>query len=219
VELITAGRTVYSAMLNLCVWAKTTPGQGSFYRSQHELVGVFRVGTKSHQNNIELGRFGRNRSNLWTYPGVNGFGAGRMELLAAHPTVKPIALIADAMRDCTTKGDIVLDTFVGSGSTILAAEKVGRRGYGLEYEPRYVDVSIRRWEAHTKAEAILDGDGRTFAEVQAERLAPGFAGKSPPAMAPDAPNQNSPLADTTNDGNGDWVALCGETIPPDGGIK
>jgi DNA modification methylase len=220
-ELTAAGRAVYGGMLNLVVWAKTTPGQGSFYRSQHELIGVFRVGNTSHQNNIELGRFGRNRSNLWTYPGVNSFGASRMELLAAHPTVKPVALIADAMRDCTTKGDVVLDTFVGSGSTILAAEKVGRRGYGLECEPRYVDVSIRRWEAYTKSEAILDGDGRTFAEIQAERLAPGIAGKSPPATATDAPKPASPLADTTNDGNGDWVALGGETwgIPPDGGAK
>jgi len=169
-ELNAAAQTVYGEMLNLCVWAKTTPGQGSFYRSQHELIGVFRVGKEGHQNNICLGRFGRNRGNLWTYAGMNGFGAGRMELLAAHPTVKPVPLIADAMRDCTTRGDVVLDPFVGSGSAILAAEKIGRRGYGVEIEPRYVDVTIRRWEAFTKRDAVLESDGRTFAEVKAERL-------------------------------------------------
>jgi DNA modification methylase len=170
VEVHTAGRKVYGALLNMCVWAKTSAGQGSFYRSQHELIAVFRVGDGAHQNNVCLGRFGRNRSNLWTYPGMAGFSGGRMELLALHPTVKPVALVADAMRDCTTRGDIVLDPFMGSGTTIMAAEKVGRRGYGLEFEPRYVDAAIRRWQAFTKAEATLEGDGRTFAEIAAERL-------------------------------------------------
>jgi DNA modification methylase len=169
-DLIAAGRTAYDAMLNLCVWDKINPGQGSLYRSRHELIGVFRVGSEPHQNNIELGRLGRNRSNIWPYPGVNGFGAERAKLRRAHPTPKPVTLIADAMRDCTTKGDTVLDTFVGSGSTIMAAEKVGRHACGLELEPRYVDVSIRRWEAYTKAEAILAGDGRTFADIEVERL-------------------------------------------------
>jgi DNA modification methylase len=165
VELITAGRLIYDAMLNLCVWTKTNPGQGSFYRSQHELIGVFRVGNLGHQNNVELGRFGRNRSNVWPYPGVSGFGAGRLDMLAMHPTVKPIGLVADAMRDCTTKGDVVLDPFLGSGTTILAAEKIGRRACGLEFEPRYVDVAIQRWEAYTKAEAVLEGDGYCCAAV------------------------------------------------------
>ena len=168
-EVEVAATTVYAEKLNLCIWAKTTPGQGSFYRSQHELIGVYRVGRKGHQNNICLGRFGRNRSNLWTYAGMNTFGAGRMKLSAAHPTPKPVALVADAIKDCTTRGDIVLDPFIGSGSAIIAAEKVGRRAYGVEYEPRYVDVAVRRWEAFTKMEAILEGDGRTFAEVEAER--------------------------------------------------
>jgi DNA modification methylase len=168
-ELHAAAIDVYDEQLNLIVWVKTTPGQGSFYRSQHELIAVYRVGAKEHQNNIRLGRFGRNRSNVWTYAGMNTFGAGRLELLASHPTCKPVALVADAIKDCTTRGDIVLDPFMGSGTTIIAAEKVGRRGFGVEYEPRYVDVSIRRWEAFTKLEAILEGDGRTFAEVAAER--------------------------------------------------
>jgi DNA methylase/ParB-like nuclease domain len=202
-ELIAAGHGVYSVMLNLCVWAKTNAGQGSFYRSQHELIGVFRVGTEQHQNNVELGRFGRNRSNLWTYAGANGFGTARTELLRMHPTVKPIALVADAMRDCTTKGDVVLDPFLGSGTTMLAAEKIGRRGYGLEFEPRYVDVSIRRWQAYTKLEAVLEGDGRTFAELEAER------------MAPKSANADVPKTLTISGGNrahhgADWLALCDE---------
>ena len=128
-DLVVAGRAAYGAMLNACVWAKTNAGQGSFYRSQHELIGVFRVGDQPHQNNVELGRHGRNRSNLWSYPGVAGFGGGRAELLSMHPTTKPVAMIADAMRDCTSKGDAVLDSFVGSGSAVMAAEKVGRRAY------------------------------------------------------------------------------------------
>ena len=127
-DLIEVGRELYGDMLNLVVWNKSNAGQGSFYRSQHELIGVFRVGGRAHHNNVELGRFGRNRSNVWTYAGVNTFGRGRMEALAAHPTVKPVALVADALLDCTARGDVVLDQFAGSGTTILAAEKVGRIG-------------------------------------------------------------------------------------------
>jgi DNA modification methylase len=171
--LIAVGREIYGAMLNLVVWNKSNAGQGSFYRSQHELIAVFRVGEASHQNNIELGRHGRNRSNVWNYPGVNSFGAGRDDALAMHPTVKPVALVADAMRDCTTKGDLVLDPFLGAGTTIMAAEKVGRIAYGLEIEPAYVDVSIRRWQAYTKSDAVLEGDGRTFDEIAAERMTMG----------------------------------------------
>ena len=210
-ELVSASRTVYGAMLNLCVWAKTSAGQGSFYRSQHELIGVFQVGQNGHQNNIRLGRFGRNRSNLWTYAGMNGFVTGRQDMLAMHPTVKPVGLVADAMRDCTTKGDAVLDPFMGSGTTILASEKLGRRGYGLECEPKYVDVTIRRWEAYTKAEAVLEGDGRTYAEVKAERL------EAPHEIEPRTATNSRVLqgdrmparADTNAEGNGgDWAALC-----------
>jgi hypothetical protein len=145
------------------------PGQGSFYRSQHELIGIFRVGEEPHRNNVELGRFGRNRSNVWTYAGVNTFGKGRMEALAAHPTVKPVALVADALLDCSARGDVVLDQFVGSGTTILAAEKVGRVAIGIEYEPRYVDVSILRWQRMTRLEATLAGDGRSFEDISAAR--------------------------------------------------
>jgi DNA modification methylase len=167
--LVEVGRGLYGEMLNLIVWNKTNAGQGSFYRSQHELIGVFRVGEAPHRNNVELGRFGRNRSNVWTYPGINTFGRGRLEALASHPTVKPVSLVADALLDCTAKGDIVLDHFCGSGTTLLAAEKVGRRGYGLEYEPGYVDVAILRLQQQTKLDAVLADDGRTFNEIRTAR--------------------------------------------------
>jgi len=143
-ELLKAARAAFTEHKNLVVWNKTSPGQGTFYRSQHELIGVFKVGSGGHINSFALGQNGRMRSNVWTYPGANSFRAGRMDDLAMHPTVKPVALVADAMRDCSMKGDIVLDTFMGSGTTIMAAEKIGRRGFGMEYEPVYVDVAIRR---------------------------------------------------------------------------
>jgi DNA methylase len=143
--------------------------QGSFYRSQHELIGVFRAGENPHRNNVDLGRFGRNRSNVWTYPGVNAFGRDRLEAIAAHPTVKPVALVADALLDCTARGEGVLDQFAGSGTTILAAEKVGRIGFGIEYEPGYVDVAIKRWQKSTKLEATLAGDGRSFEDIGTAR--------------------------------------------------
>jgi DNA modification methylase len=177
--LIEQGRKIYDAFLNLVVWNKTNPGQGSFYRSQHELIGVFRVGAGQHQNNVELGRHGRSRSNVWTYAGVSSFGPGRDEALAMHPTVKPVALVADALRDCTTKGNCVLDPFLGSGTTLIAAEKIGRRCYSLEYEPAFIDVAIRRWQAYTHCDAILEGDGRTFEEIEAERLSGAMAGQAP----------------------------------------
>lgn len=187
--LMAVGRNTYSAMLNLVVWNKTNPGQGSFYRSQHELIGVFRVGEAPHQNNVELGKHGRNRGNVWTYSGVNSFGAGREDALAMHPTVKPVALVADAMRDCSSKGDIVLDPFLGSGTTVMAGEKIGRRCLGLEYEPAFVDVAVRRWQAYTKFDAILDGDGRTFDEIAGERLK---ANERPTLPASCASPQNGP---------------------------
>jgi DNA modification methylase len=168
-EMSAAGRQVFSELKNLVVWAKTNGGQGTFYRSQHELIFAFKVGDGSHINNFELGQHGRNRSNLWTYAGVNTFRAGRLDDLSLHPTVKPIALVADAMRDCSRRGDIVLDPFLGSGTTILAAERVGRRGYALELDPIYVDVSIRRWQAFTRRDAILRSTRQTFDEIAATR--------------------------------------------------
>jgi DNA modification methylase len=168
-ETLDAGEEAYSELKNLIVWAKSNAGQGSFYRSQHELIFVFKNGDGPHQNNIELGRYGRSRSNLWSYPGVNTFRTGRLDDLTVHPTVKPIALVADAMRDCSRRGDIVLDPFMGSGTTILAAERVGRRGYGVEIDPLYVDAAIRRWQDFTKQDAVLKATGQTFDEVAASR--------------------------------------------------
>ena len=168
-EMLAAGKEVYAECKNLVVWTKTNAGQGSFYRSQHELIFVFKSGNAPHLNNFELGQHGRSRSNVWTYAGVNTFRAGRMDELALHPTVKPVALVADALRDCSRRGDIVLDPFMGSGTTMLAAERVGRRGYGLEIDPVYVDTAVRRWQNFTKRDAILQGSRKTFDELAAKR--------------------------------------------------
>jgi DNA modification methylase len=170
-EILAAGEQVYSELKNLVVWVKTNAGQGTFYRSQHELIFVFKKGDPPHINNFELGQHGRSRSNVWTYAGVNTFRAGRLDDLASHPTVKPVALVADAMRDCSRRGDIVLDPFMGSGTTILAAERVGRRGYGLEIDPLYVDAAVRRWQAYTRRDAFLAGADTTFDKVTAARSA------------------------------------------------
>ena len=177
-ELIEAGREVYGEMLNLAVWIKSNAGQGSFLRSRHELIGIFRVGDGKHLNNIELGRHGRSRSNVWHYAGVNTFRAGRMDELAAHPTVKPTGMVMDALKDCTRRGDIVLDTFAGAGTTILAAERVGRRAYSLELEPKYVDVAIRRWQAFTRRDAVHADTGQTFEDVAGDRTDAPPASKS-----------------------------------------
>ena len=171
-DLIEAGEDTYGAQLNLVVWNKTNAGQGGLYRSQHELIGVFRVGEEVHLDNVQKGRFGRNRSNVWTYPGVNTFRAGRLQDLADHPTVKPTQLVADAIKDCTRRGDFVLDTFVGSGTTILAAEKVGRRALAMEIEPKYADIAVRRWQAFTGREAVHVETGLSFDELGQLRNAP-----------------------------------------------
>jgi DNA modification methylase len=136
-EVLAAGREVYGEVKNLCVWVKDNGGMGSLYRSQHELVFVFKHGRDGHRNNVQLGRFGRNRTNVWHYPGVNSFARCGEEgnLLALHPTVKPVAMVSDAIRDCTARGDIVLDSFLGSGTTVIAAERTSRRCYGLELDP------------------------------------------------------------------------------------
>ncbi|WP_338318776.1 site-specific DNA-methyltransferase [Bradyrhizobium ottawaense] len=171
-EMHNAGHAVFGTLQNLVVWNKSNASQGSFYRSQHELIFVYKNGDGPHLNNVELGRHGRNRSNVWTYAGVNTFRKDRLDDLTVHPTVKPVALIADAIKDCTRRGDLVLDPFLGSGTTLLAAERVGRRAYGLEIDPLYVDVAIRRWQDVTKHDAILVATGQTFDEVTAERSGP-----------------------------------------------
>ena len=168
-ELQSAARSVGLTSLNLCVWNKSNAGMGSLYRSKHELVLVFKKGKAPHRNNVELGRHGRYRTNVWDYAGANSFGRTRDQDLADHPTVKPVALVADAILDVTARGEIVLDAFMGSGTTILAAERTGRLGYGIEIDPAYVDVAMRRWETMTGQQAVLAGSGQSFSEVSAKR--------------------------------------------------
>jgi DNA modification methylase len=162
VELAVAGRICGMALYNVCIWVKNDAGMGGIYRNQHEMVCVFRAGADQPVNNVELGKYGRNRSNVWSYPGMASFGADRDELLASHPTVKPIALISDVLRDVTKRGDVVLDTFLGSGSTLMAAEETGRVCFGIELDPLYVDVAIRRWQHATGLDAVHVESGQTF---------------------------------------------------------
>ncbi|WP_138935396.1 site-specific DNA-methyltransferase [Roseovarius arcticus] len=158
-EILQAGQGVYAEMKNLIVWVKDNGGMGTFYRSRHELIFAFKKGTAAHINTFELGQHGRYRTNVWQYRGVNTMRAGRMEELALHPTVKPVQMIADAIRDVSGRGDIVLDIFAGSGSTLIAAEKTGRRGYLCELDTIYCDRILTRWEGYAKdnAEQILCG--------------------------------------------------------------
>lgn len=154
-DVSTVGRQIYSEFLNLCVWNKSNAGMGSLYRSKHELVFVYRVGNAPHFNSVELGRHGRNRTNVWDYASVNSLRGSRREDLALHPTVKPTSLVADAIQDVTRRGDLVLDIFLGSGTSLIAAERVGRRFRGIDIDPAYVDVAIARWAAMTGKEAEL----------------------------------------------------------------
>jgi len=168
-DLISAGKQNYDELLNLCVWVKDNGGMGSFYRSQHELVLVFRNGNGPHRNNIQLGQFGRNRTNVWQYPGIHSLSKQSEEgnLLALHPTVKPVAMVADAILDCSARGEVVLDAFLGSGTTLMAAERVGRVCCGIEIDPVYVDVAVRRWQNYTGEAAIHSQSGKQFNEVAA----------------------------------------------------
>jgi DNA modification methylase len=171
-ELLTAGREVYDSVLNVCVWVKNNGGMGSFYRSRHELVFVFRNGKGTHRNNVQLGRYGRNRTNVWEYPSINTASKSSEEgnLLVLHPTVKPVALVADALLDCSARGDLVLDAFLGSGSTLIAAERTGRTCCGIELDPLYVDTAIRRWQRHTGDHAVHAESGKRFDEMASEVL-------------------------------------------------
>jgi DNA modification methylase len=170
-DLIAAGNQNYDELLNLCVWVKDKGGMGSFYRSQHELVLVFRKGKGPHRNNIQLGKFGRNRTNVWQYPGIHSQSkqGGEGNLLALHPTVKPVAMVADAILDCSARGEIVLDAFLGSGTTLMAAERVGRVCCGIEIDPSYVDVAIRRWQNHTGESAMHSASGKEFNEIATDK--------------------------------------------------
>jgi DNA modification methylase len=169
-ELQAAASRKYTELKNLCVWVKANGGMGTFYRSRHELVFAYKNGTAPHVNSFELGQHGRNRSNVWQYAGMNSFGSGRDKELALHPTVKPVDLIVDAIKDVSERGGIVLDCFGGSGSTLIAAHKTARCARLIELDPLYVDRSIRRWEIFAKDDAVLVGNGETFSEVASKRL-------------------------------------------------
>ncbi len=168
-ELFEAAGQNYTEFKQMIVWNKDNAGMGAFYRSKHEIICVYKNGTAKHTNNFGLGENGRYRTNVWDYPGVNSLKGNRRQDLELHPTVKPVALVADAMRDCSKRGSIVLDSFMGSGTTIIAAERTGRCARGIELDPIYVDVAIRRWQQLTGKTAILQATGQSFAEVEAER--------------------------------------------------
>ena len=170
-EILTAGRQVYDSLLNLCVWNKRNAGMGSFYRSRHELIFVFKNGKQQHRNNVQLGRYGRDRTNVWDYAGINTVSKQTDEgnLLALHPTVKPVAMVADALLDSSARGDVVLDAFLGSGSTLIAAERTGWCCLGIELDPSYVDVAVKRWQRFTGDHAIHVVNGKRFDELVDDR--------------------------------------------------
>lgn len=165
-ELMDAGDRAYTELKNICVWNKRNAGMGSFYRSKHELVFVWKHGKSPHINNFELGQFGRSRTNVWDYAGVNSFSANRMDELTMHPTTKPVGMVADAIKDCSRRGGIVLDAFGGSGPTLIACEDTGRKARLIEIDPIYCDVAIRRWQQRTGKRATRAPDGTTFDDVQ-----------------------------------------------------
>jgi DNA modification methylase len=167
-EMIAAGEHAYTTLMNVCIWNKTNGGMGSFYRSKHELVFVWKNGKAAHINNIELGRFGRSRTNVWDYAGVNSFGARRLDELASHPTTKPVALVADAIKDCSRRDAVVLDPFAGSGTLCIACENTGRRARLIEIDPIYCDVIIRRWQDRTGKRAVHAASRATFERIEDE---------------------------------------------------
>lgn len=173
-EQIAAGEAAFHQRLNIAIWVKSNAGMGSLYRSQHEMVFIYKVGDDPHRNNVELGKHGRNRTNVWQAASVNAFGSRQADL-EIHPTVKPTGLIADAIMDVTAPGEIVLDGFLGSGTALLAAERVGRRAFGLEINGAYVDVAVTRWMDLTGGEAILEATDETFAQVKMRRAIGGQA--------------------------------------------
>ena len=184
--------------LNLIVWGKTNAGMGSLYRSQHELLPFKKYGSAPHINNVELGKRGRWRSNLWTYPGASSLGSDARRGLQDHPTVKPVAMLEDALLDLTNRDDVVLDPFLGSGSTLIACEKTGRVCRGLELDPLYADVIIRRWEAATGGSAILEETGDRFADLALRRAAEEQGG-----------GERDGAADADNRGDGSPTAFDG----------
>lgn len=171
-ELMSAGRDTGLTQKTLCTWAKTNAGMGSLYRSQTEHVVVFKAGEDAHTNNVQLGRFGRNRTTLWSYPGANSFGRNRDKALAQHPTVKPVGLLADAILDASRANDLILDPFAGSGSTLIAAHRVGRRAAGIELDPLYVDGALARIAAITGLDPVRESDGAHWCDLNNAETAP-----------------------------------------------
>jgi 16S rRNA G966 N2-methylase RsmD len=215
-ETLAAGESAYTELKNLCVWVKSNGGMGTFYRSRHELVLAFKSGTAAHINNFELGQTGRYRTNVWEYAGVNSFGRDRDLALAMHPTVKPVTLVADAMRDCSKRRQIVLDPFAGSGTTVIAAQKTGRRAYVLELDPLYCDTIIRRWQAFSGKRALHGDTGRCFEETGELRMAEAADAEAP------SPDDGGSSAAANQDGteSGAGPALATDPTPhpqfPDG---
>jgi hypothetical protein len=166
-EVLAAGARVYTELKNLCIWTKNHTGMGAFYRSRHELIFVYKNGHAPHRNNIMLGKYGRDRSNVWDYPSPRTLSE-EGNLLSMHPTAKSVRMIADAMLDCTARGEIVLDSCLGSGTSVIAAERTGRRCFGFEIDPQYVDTIVRRWQAYTGEQARLASSGKSFNELEAE---------------------------------------------------
>jgi DNA modification methylase len=171
-ELLTAGGSAFTELKYLVIWNKTNGGMGTFYRSKHELIFVFKQGTGEHINSFGLGETGRYRTNVWDHAGISSISADRSDELAMHPTVKPVALVADAIRDCWKRGHIILDCFGGSGSTLIAAEKTGRSARLIEFDPLYCDTIVRRWERLTGKHATLDETSQTFEDVSDIRCEP-----------------------------------------------
>ena len=216
VELVIAcGRELGLDLINVVVWVKTNGGQGSLWRSRHELLPVLKKGDEPHVNNVELGRHGRWRSNVWEYAGASSLGSDSREGLALHPTVKPRLLLEDALLDVTNRGDIVIDCFAGSGSTLVAAEVTGRRCRAIEFDGPYCDLIIRRWSEMTGREAALEATGETFAEVAERRHNAGPSDSAPrSASAEDdvAPDGDSEASERASEGKGG--ATCNEEGRP-----
>jgi DNA modification methylase len=191
-EMLAAGKTAYTELKQLIVWAKPSASMGAFFRSQHELIFVWKSGTAPHINNFGLGETGRYRTNVWNYKGNAGFHRARDEELAAHPTVKPWIMVADAIRDCSRRGDIILDPFGGYGTTLIAGERTGRKARLIELDPLYCDATIRRWQKLTGKEAVLEGTGQKFAGVDRDR---NTGGEDPDPLATDPDDSDGASGD------------------------
>ena len=213
-DVAATGSSIYGELLNLCVWNKSNAGMGSLYRSKHELVFVYRVGKAPHFNAVELGRHGRNRTNVWDYASVNSMAGSRREDLALHPTVKPTALVADAIQDVTRRGDLVLDIFLGSGTTLIAAERTGRRFRGIDIDPAYVDVALERWSAMTGQEPRLAAEERRDEQAAGRRNPPTGTGSegaraATPKVGPKARTPNTPARPSTSSSIGSLTVTQG----------